>query len=112
VTIGPGQSYDLPPIKADVTDAFKALAALNDTQLLRALRALPAEKRFVLNMNVDQVDGLGIDGNRIRHFSSEPSRPMPTSCAPPGSLTPSTTRTTSARRRSGRVCCASTPRAT
>jgi hypothetical protein len=68
VTIGPGQSYDLPPIKADVTDAFKALAALNDTQLLRALRALPAEKRFVLNMNVDQVDGLGIDGNRIRHF--------------------------------------------
>ncbi|MCW5850773.1 MAG: hypothetical protein KIT87_11920 [Anaerolineae bacterium] len=58
-------------VQTGVTDcgpAFKALAALNDFDLRRAIRALSRDKRSTLEINIDQVDGLGIDGNRLRHF--------------------------------------------
>jgi hypothetical protein len=65
--VGDGK-VEVPTIHGDCTAAFKALAALGDADLLRTIRSLPQEKRFTLQMNLSQVDGLGIDGDRMRHF--------------------------------------------
>jgi hypothetical protein len=53
---------------ADVRPAFQALAKLNDIELLRTLRALPSGQLSELLMYDDQLDGLGLDANRMRHF--------------------------------------------
>lgn len=72
--VGDG-TVTVPMVKADCTAAFKALAALNDADLLRTIRSLPQDKRFTLEMNLDQVDGIGIDGDRMRHFVQRAEQP-------------------------------------
>ena len=67
VPLGDGtRTVELPETNADVHEAFKALIALNDFDLLRTLRSLGPDKRLVLLLNIKQLDELGVDSSRIR----------------------------------------------